>query len=465
MIVEEARRGRNQLFLLFGLVLTVGTLGYYLIEEGWSLLDAFYMTVITITTIGFGEIHELSSGGRLFTVLLIVFGIGASAIFVTHFARLLLENAVKGVWGKRKMEKKIEKISGHFIICGYGRIGRAICAELQEREIPMVVIERGEEEAELAEQRQFPVMRGNATTDLVLLSAGIKRAAGIVSALSSDSDNLYISLTARELNPKLYIVVRSEREGAESRMHRAGADIVVSPPRLGGRQIAQMIAEQAGGPEGPAGPETLSSVLGYHLKVYRNVTASPIAVADALGETKALRALALQREDGTAAADPLPDDRLAPGESLVLLLHERTDSGPEVPSAEGEETGWDSSLSVGIMSIDEEHQLLLGLIQKLNLASRSSEREVISGVLNELIDYTVKHFRHEEELLQKYHYPDVEKHIWEHQELTDKVLAMQKEKRYLVKENFSALLREWLKHHIVETDRKYADFLAAQGVR
>ncbi len=463
--MEETSRGRNQILLLIGLVLTVGTVGYYLIEDGWSLMDAFYMTVITITTIGYGEIHPLSREGRFFTVFLIVFGLGTTALFATHFARLILENALKGNLGKRKMEKMISKLANHFIVCGFGRIGRAICAELQEKNIPFVVVESSEEAVELARHRLYHVIHGNATTDLVLLSAGIRKARGLVSALSSDADNLYLSLTARELNAKLYIVVRGEGEGVESRMHRAGADIVVSPFKLGGKQIAQIAAEQSGEALAERGTETLSSVLGFHLKVYKNMTGGQVLVGDALKETGAFSVLARQKAGGEVVYDPLPDEALAPDEGLVLVLHEgRTAERAEEPLPE-EEMDWDSGLSVGVMSIDEEHQIILGLIHKMKIASRKNERQVISAILNELIDYTVRHFQHEEALLGKHGYPDLAQHMAEHEELKRKVKAMLQEKDYLVKENFSSLLNQWLRHHIMGTDKKYSEFLVSRGAR
>ena len=221
------------------------------------------MTVITITTVGFGEVHELSSDGRIFTIILVFLGFGTAALFATQIARLILESEFAEILTRKKMGRKIMKMKDHYIVCGYGRIGSAICDALEDERLPFVIIEHSDKSTALAHGKGYCVLKGNATTDAVLKEAGIHHALGIVAALSPDADNLLISLAARELNPQIFIIARGEEPEVEDRMMRAGADIVVSPMLLGGQQIAQLITRQAGKLPQAAISEPEAGVLGF----------------------------------------------------------------------------------------------------------------------------------------------------------------------------------------------------------
>jgi len=231
----------RQLAILLTVILVGGTVGYSFIEDGWTLFDGFYMTLITLTTIGFSEVHTLSTGGRVLTVLIIVFGLGAAATILKQLAQLMMEGNILAVWRKRRMEQKIAKMKDHVIICGYGRIGQAICRDLTNMGVQCVIVDREDTRVSSAAEVQIPVLSGNATADQALLGAGIERASILVAALSNDSDNLFVALAARDLNPKLMVIARGEDKSIETRMLRAGVDRVVYPAQLGGGQIARFI--------------------------------------------------------------------------------------------------------------------------------------------------------------------------------------------------------------------------------
>lgn len=222
------------------LLVVIGTAGYMLIE-GWPFLDSIYMTVTTVATVGFGEIHPLSNAGRVFTLFLIVTGVSVFFYLVGSVAQFMFEGQIQRILGRKKVEKKIDALSGHYIICGFGRIGSMICRELAANHVRFVVIERDIDVLEGIDDDRYLWMKGDATQDDILTKAGIQRAAGLVSVVTSDSENVYITLTARGLNPNLYILARSGEEGTELKLKRAGANKVVSPYSIGGMRMAQSI--------------------------------------------------------------------------------------------------------------------------------------------------------------------------------------------------------------------------------
>ncbi|MEW6665093.1 MAG: potassium channel protein [Thermodesulfobacteriota bacterium] len=231
------------LFILL-LVLTVGTAGYMLIEK-WHFLDALYMTVITISTVGYREVGELSNGGRIFTLFIIFSGMGIIAYLLSMFAQAMVDLQVTSILGRRKLDRTIHTMRGHYIICGYGRLGRIICRELKANGIPMVVIEQKVEAVQGLEAEGIPYIRNDATSEEVLVEAGIHRARGLISVVASDADNLFITMSARGLNPQLYILVRADEEHSEKKLVRAGANRVVMPYFIGGHKMAQTIVKPA----------------------------------------------------------------------------------------------------------------------------------------------------------------------------------------------------------------------------
>ncbi|HET6489194.1 MAG TPA: potassium channel protein [Syntrophales bacterium] len=231
--------------LIFIMILIViGTVGFYFIE-GWNVLESFYTTVMTLTTIGYGDFVPRTQGGMLFTVILVIFGVGTMLYTVGLVAQTMVEGRLMNLMGRGKMEKAIEKMNNHYIICGCGRIGMLIARELAAEKVPFVVIDNNPEAIQRIQEEGFVFFRGDATHDKCLIGAGIKRARGIVCVLSSDAQNLYVILTAKELNPNLWILSRSEEEQSEHRLLRAGADRVMSPYTLGGSRMAMAILRPA----------------------------------------------------------------------------------------------------------------------------------------------------------------------------------------------------------------------------
>lgn len=225
------------------LVIFIGTIGYVVLE-GWPLFDSLYMTVITITTVGYREVHELSDTGKLFTIFLIVCGVGTILYTLNNAARVIIEGEFKEIFGRRKLEKTIKGLKGHYIICGYGRMGKVIGKELKEKGARFVVIEKEALNAEIFDG-DILFVNGDATRDEILREAGIERAKGLISVLSTDAENLYVVLSARVLNPELNIVARAGEEGSEQKLLRAGADRVVSPYHIGGLRIAHSLLKPA----------------------------------------------------------------------------------------------------------------------------------------------------------------------------------------------------------------------------
>ncbi|MEE8311133.1 MAG: potassium channel protein [Candidatus Binatia bacterium] len=215
------------------LVLTVvGTCGYRILE-GYSWLDSLYMTVITLSTVGYREMAPLSTAGKVFTLALIVVGIGIVLTIVSMWAALVLDGEFQKFITRRRIAKMIDKMKDHYIVCGYGRFGRRVVDELRERGTPIVIIE-----AEAATPDDIPSIQGDATHDEVLVEAGIERARGVLCTMSSEASNLAISLAAKDLNPEIYVVARAEDEANTKRLVRAGASRTVAPYAVAGHRMA-----------------------------------------------------------------------------------------------------------------------------------------------------------------------------------------------------------------------------------
>ena len=216
-----------------------GTIGYRLIE-GMSLLDAVYMTVTTLTTVGFREVQPLGTGGRVFTILLILIGVVGMFVTVAIVAQLIASGELGQPLRRRRMEKRIDSLNGHFIVCAYGRVGRAAAEEFREQGEPYVIVEAQEALERLLDEHGAPYVVGDPTVAAILQGAGIMRAKGLVSAVDSDAINVFITLTARTLNPKLFIVARASSPESVDQLYRAGADRVVSPYVLSGKRMASL---------------------------------------------------------------------------------------------------------------------------------------------------------------------------------------------------------------------------------
>jgi voltage-gated potassium channel len=226
------------------ILIVIGTAGFHFIE-GWNVLESFYTTVMTLTTIGYGDFAPKTRGGMLFTVMLVIFGVGTMLYTVGLVAQTMVEGRLTMLLGRGKMEKAIDKMKNHYIVCGCGRIGYLICRELAAEKVDFVVVDNNPEVIQKIGEDGFVYFRGDAIHDKCLIGAGIKRARGIVCVLPTDAQNLYVILTAKELNPDIWILSRSEEEESEHRLLRAGANRVMSPYTLGGTRMAMAILRPA----------------------------------------------------------------------------------------------------------------------------------------------------------------------------------------------------------------------------
>jgi voltage-gated potassium channel len=227
-------------FTLLALTLVFGILGYHFIE-GMSFFDGLYMTVITISTVGFQELKPLSVQGRVLTIIIISTGIMIAAYTIGTLVRVFIEGELSKTFGRRKVEKKISKLDGHYIICGYGRIGSLVWAELRDHGMDCVVIENHPSSIERMDADRVLYLPLDATVDSTLIEAGIMRARGIVTAVGSDADNVFITLTAKGLRPDVFILSRASDEKNEIKLKRAGANRVVSPYVIGGKRMAHVL--------------------------------------------------------------------------------------------------------------------------------------------------------------------------------------------------------------------------------
>ena len=227
--------------LIFITLLLVGTFGYMLTED-MSFWMGMYLTIITVFTVGYGDFFPVHPSGRIFTVFLVITSVSFVMYTFSKVTETMIEGELRGLYKRRKMNRQINRLRDHYIVCGFGRIGKEICKILQEHQRPFVVIEKETEEIKVIEDLQYLVLQGEAADDEVLLNAGIDRAKGLVSVVASDADNLYITLTARGLNSQLYIMTRSSgARGVQTKLKRAGASRVISPYSIGARRMAHLI--------------------------------------------------------------------------------------------------------------------------------------------------------------------------------------------------------------------------------
>jgi voltage-gated potassium channel len=230
---------RRFLFIGLAIVLTlaIGTVGFVLIE-GYPPFDAFYMTLTTITTVGYREVRELSRAGRVFNSFLIVFGVTTMFFAIGAMTQSVIELELGEVFGKRRTKRMIDKLEKHYIVCGYGRVGRSAAGELQRAGVPLVVVDRNPEKVERAIRAGLLAMVADSTRDQTLADLGVSRAKGLVAALATDADNLFLILSAKGLNPALKVAARASEDESEQKLRRAGADTVFAPYRHAGYQLA-----------------------------------------------------------------------------------------------------------------------------------------------------------------------------------------------------------------------------------
>ena len=310
------RRAR-WLFLALACAIAYGVAGYMLLE-GWSVLDALYMTITTLTTVGFREVRPLGSTGMVFTLSVITIGVGLVLVTITVVAQWVLEGRWSDQARRKRMQRRIDELSGHFIVCAYGRVGRAVARELESEGARFVVIDPDEDLVERMTADGVPYLIEDPSQEPVLRDAGVERARGLVCAVDSDATNVYITLIARSMNPDLFIVARASEPGSDQRLRKAGADRVVSPFVSSGRHMALVaLRPRVSDVVELEAPGTASIKL-EEVRIDAGSGLVGRTVHEALGSTPVL---AIRHAGGQVTAHPSPDLMLHEGD-LVLLLGE-----------------------------------------------------------------------------------------------------------------------------------------------
>jgi len=222
------------------LILVTGTAGYMIIED-WRFLDALYMTIITISTVGYREVNQVGDIGRVFTIFLVLIGVGFTFYVMAAVVQFMVEGRVRIIMGRRRLDKQIDRLKNHYIVCGYGRIGRVLCRNLQRTPYDLVVVEKNPDLIPVMDGDGIVYLAGDAADETNLLKAGIRRARGLVAALATDTDNVFLVLSARQLAPELNIIARASQEGAKNKLYAAGANSVESPYEMGAASMAHRI--------------------------------------------------------------------------------------------------------------------------------------------------------------------------------------------------------------------------------
>jgi len=306
---------------LLTVITVIGTLGY-IVFEGWSFIDALYMTIITVGTIGFGETNPLDTSGRLWTMALIISGVGALGYATTSIVALAVEGTVAGYFRERKMRTEIRKLSGHYVLCGFGRVGRQVAREFVRDEVPFVLIDQDPQKVEECLERGYPAITGEASDDDILEEAGIRYARGLVAAVDSDADNVFVVLSARKINPGLHIVARASSDESAAKLEIAGADRTLSPYAVGGRRLASLATQ-------PLVVDFLDIVtrgehgIEFRLEEFGVPKESPLAnhtIAEIqIGEKTGAMVLAIRTYEGKFDTTPSAQDRIQPNDTLIVL--------------------------------------------------------------------------------------------------------------------------------------------------
>lgn len=301
-------------------IMFIGIGGYTLLE-GWNLIDSFFMTVITLSTVGYGEVKPLSMRGRLFTSGLIIMGATLVAIVLASITQMLFEGSIKEIFGRKRMEKEIQGLKNHYIICGYGRTGRVISSEFLRKKVPFIVVETDAQKVASLLEKDILAILGNAEDEEVLKKAGIEKARGLICATPKDAQNVFITITARALNKDLYILSRAEEEGSEQKLYQVGANKVVCPHHIGGLRMAQAVLQ-------PAVVDFIEiGTHRQHLGLYmEEVMVQEGSELDhkPLKDTKVRKELgliviAIKRADGEMLFNPPADTPLDPGDKIVVM--------------------------------------------------------------------------------------------------------------------------------------------------
>jgi len=317
----KALRNLKIIALALAVLVAAGTTGFHFLE-GWPWFDGFYMVVTTFTTIGYQEIHPLSYAGRIFNVTLIILGVGLLFLGIGTATQALLEFELGQFFGRRRMEREIERLSGHYILCGAGRVGRSAARELARESVPFVIVESDAEKLAKYSDAGWLTLVGDATQEKILHDAHIERARGLVAATTTDATNMYIVLTARSLNPRLRIIARASEEEAEKHLTSAGADTIISPYTFAGRLIAQSFLR----------PQVLKfldiatsrerkldlEIEEIHVENGSNFAGKTIE-GSRIRQEMGVIVLAIKRGGADMRFNPAPEDRIEAGDCLIAM--------------------------------------------------------------------------------------------------------------------------------------------------
>ncbi len=309
--------------IIVGLLISViagGTIGFEILE-GWGFMDALYMTVITIATVGYQELHPLGESGRIFNIVLIFVGLGTTTYVAASVVQFMVEGRIREIMGRRRLDRKIDRLNHHYIICGYGRIGRMLCQTLRQKPVRLVVIEKSPDLIPVLEKDEVLYIQGDATNEDVLKRACIERAQGLVAVLATDTDNVFLVLTARQLAPQLMIIARASREESMNKLRAAGANIVESPYELGALRLAQRIMRPA-----------VTSFLEFAFSQSRKdiqleqlvvSEASPLAHVSlkdsGIRQNYNLIIIAINKPDGAMLFNPSFESVIMPGDTVIAV--------------------------------------------------------------------------------------------------------------------------------------------------
>ena len=313
---------RRLAYIACGIALTLlmGTVGFTVIE-GYPLFDAFYMTLITITTVGYSEIHPLSHAGRIFNSFLIFFGVTVMFFAIGAMTQSLIELELGEYFGKRRTRRMIQKLDQHFIICGYGRVGRNAAGELKRSGVPFVVVDLKPDRVEKAMLAGMLAVAADATRDETLHSVGIERARGLIAALATDAENLFVILSAKNLNRQLYVATRAGEEEAEVKLRHAGADAVFAPYTTAGYRLAQAVLR----PHVFHFFDVATRSMGLDVDIEQvRVPESSEFASRSLQQTSIRRelgviVLAIRKSDGSMVFNPPADSVISAGDHLIVM--------------------------------------------------------------------------------------------------------------------------------------------------
>lgn len=300
-------------------VLAAGTVGYMIIEDQ-GVVSSLYMTAITVTTVGFREAFPLSPRGQVFTILLAFAGVGVILLIASEFGRLVLRADLRNLIGIGRDQKMLEKLKNHIVVCGYGRMGRAVAEVLQERKVPFAMVETDEGSCRLLAEEHIPFVHGDATEEKVLLEAHVETAKTFLACLADDAHNVFSILLARQLNPDITIIARAVEEGSEERLRLAGANQVINPYRLGGMRLAFTAVKPTvmdfieASLSGTSVELELAEIVVHHQSELAGKTLAGAGVRQRYG----IIVVALKRGD-TSTFNPGPDERIEAGDTLVAL--------------------------------------------------------------------------------------------------------------------------------------------------